>query len=116
MVQNLRSRPLELKVNSIGKNIKQLVIFLKNRQAKKLIPTLDLTGFKIHEEDSDAIYLTPEEINKILVLDLTKHPHLILHRDLFVFGCLTGLRFSDLSKLRFEDLRDNMLYKKQGKT
>ncbi len=88
-----------LKVNSIGKNIKQLVIFLKNRQAKKLIPTLDLTGFKIQEEDSDAIYLSSEEIKTVSELDLASYPHLKMHRDLFVFGCLTGLRFSDFSKL-----------------
>jgi hypothetical protein len=105
-----------LKVNSIGKNIKQLLIFLKNRQAKKIIPILDLSGFKIQEEDSDAIYLTIDEINRILSLDLTEHNHLKLHRDLLVFGCLTGLRFSDFSKLRSEDVRDDMLYKKQGKT
>jgi site-specific recombinase XerD len=105
-----------LKVNSIGKNIKQLVIFLKNRQAKKIIPVLDLSGFKIHEEDSDAIYLTSVEITAVSKLDLNNHPHLKMHRDLFVLGCLTGLRFSDFSKLRAEDLRDNMLYKKQGKT
>jgi len=105
-----------MKVNTIGKNVKQLITFLKNRQAKKLIPTLDLTGFKIHEEDSDAIYLNAEEINKILLVDLTKDTNLELHRDLFVFGCLTGLRFSDYSKIQAEDVRDNMLYKKQGKT
>ena len=105
-----------MKVNTIGKNVKQLIAFLKNRQAKKLIPTLDLTGFKIHEEDSDAIYLNAEEINKILLVDLTKDTNLELHRDLFVFGCLTGLRFSDYSKIQAEDVRDNMLYKKQGKT
>jgi len=31
-------------------------------------------------------------------------------------GCLTGLRFSDFSVIRSEDVRDGMLYKKQGKT
>ena len=116
-IQFRKIEPIKgLKVNSIGKNIKQLVIFLKNRQAKKIIPALDLTGFKIHEEDSDAIYLTSEEIIKISETDLTSQPHLKMNRDLFVLGCLTGLRFSDFSKLRAEDLRDNMLYKKQGKT
>lgn len=105
-----------LKVNTIGKNIKQLIIFLNNRKAKKIIPELDLTGFKIPEEEADAIYLTPEEINQILMLDLKEFPYLIKYRDLLVFGCLTGLRFSDFSKIRSEDVRDRMLYKKQGKT
>lgn len=38
------------------------------------------------------------------------------YRDLFVFGCLTGFRFSDFSVIRAEDVRDGTLNKKQGKT
>lgn len=38
------------------------------------------------------------------------------HRDLFVLGCYTGLRFSDFSMIRTEDIRNNMLYKKQEKS
>lgn len=105
-----------LKVNTIGKNIKQLIVFLKNRRARKIIGELDLSGFKIPEEEADAIYLTPDEINKLLTLDLNKCTDLRKYRDLLVFGCLTGLRFSDFSKIRSEDFRDGMLYKKQGKT
>lgn len=105
-----------LKNNTIGKNVKQLITFLKNRKQKKIISELDLTGFKILEEDADAIYLTPEEINTIAKLDLSAKPHLMKFRDLLVFGCLTGLRFSDFSTIRSEDVRDGMLYKKQQKT
>ena len=35
---------------------------------------------------------------------------------MFVLACLTGLRFSDFSILRPEDLRNDMLYKKQEKS
>lgn len=103
------------KTNSVGKNIKQLIVFLRNRKAKKIIVDLDLTGFKIPEEEADAIYLSPEEIKKLLQLDLSHHP-LLKYRDLFVFGCYTGLRFSDYSVIRAEDVRNGILYKKQGKT
>lgn len=105
-----------LKANTIGKNIKQLIVFLKNRKQKKIISELDLSGFKIIEEEADAIYLTPEEIDIIAHLDLSDKPYLCKHRDLLVFGCLTGLRFSDFSIIRSEDVRDGMLYKKQQKT
>jgi|SRR6185437_11666457 len=37
-------------------------------------------------------------------------------RNLFVLGCLTGLRFSDFSALKPEDLQQDMLYKKQEKS
>jgi hypothetical protein len=33
-----------------------------------------------------------------------------------VFGCLTGLRFSDFSTIKPEDVRDKRLYKKQKKS
>ncbi len=104
------------KLNTIGKNVKQLIVFLKNRKNKKIIPEPDLTGFKIMEEEADAVYLTNEEINKLVLLDLSSSPCLITYRDLLVFGCLTGLRFSGFSKIRAEDVRDKMLYKKQEKT
>jgi len=65
------------KSNTIGKNVKQLIIFLKNRKKKKLITEADTTGFKILEEEADAIYLSPEEISQIYSLDLFYTKHLI---------------------------------------
>ena len=114
--QNRKGIVKGFKTNTIGKNVKQLIIFLKTPRVKKIAPEMDLAGFKIVEEEADAIYLTPEEIKKILLLNLSEHPHLNKYRDLFIFGCLTGLRFSDFSVITSEDVRDGMLYKKQGKT
>jgi site-specific recombinase XerD len=114
--QNKKEITKGLKTNSLGKNIKQLITFLKNRKQKRIITELDTTGFKIPEEEADAIYLTPEEINGIATLDLSRKPQLEKYRDLFVFGCLTGLRFSDFSVIRPEDVRGGMIYKKQMKT
>jgi integrase len=105
-----------LKVNTIGKAVKQLRIFIKDRVRRKIIPPIDLTDYKIPEEETDAIYLSYEEIGKIYKTNLSSHPHLIEYRDLFVLACLTGLRFSDFSTLRPEDLRRDMLYKKQNKS
>jgi hypothetical protein len=78
------------KANTIGKSIKQLIIFLKNRKAKKIITHLDIDGFKIPEEEADAIYLTPQEINQILHQDLSADPHLEKYRDLLVFGSMVS--------------------------
>jgi len=47
---------------------------------------------------------------------LSDHPHLINYRNDFVLGCLTGLRFSDFSELMKDDVRKDMLYKKQNKS
>ena len=105
-----------LKLATIGKTIKQLRIFVKDRVRRKIIPPIDLSDFKILDEESDAIYLSWKEINNVFYTDLSEYPYLVPYRDLFVLGCLTGLRFSDFSNIRPEDIRDGMLYKKQGKS
>ncbi len=71
---------------------------------------------KILEEEVDAVYLNWDEIKKIFQVDLSRYPHLVDYRDDFVLGCMTGLRFSDFSKLMKDDLRGDMLYKKQQKS
>jgi len=105
-----------LKVNTIGQTIKQFRIFIKDRVRRKIIAPIDLADFKISEEEADAIYLSDDEIAKIYRTDLSAYPYLIEYRDLFVLACLTGLRFSDFSILQPEDLRNDLLYKKQEKS
>lgn len=104
------------KLSTCGKTIKQLRIFLNNRIRKKIIPPIDLEDFKIVNEASDAIYLNEEEINRINHTNLSNYLFLEKYRDLFVLGCMTGLRFSDFSNIRQEDIRNKRLYKKQMKS
>ncbi len=111
-----REQIVGLKTNTVGKTIKQLRVFLGNRIRKRIIPPIDLHGWTVLEVETDAVYCTRDEINLIYQLDLSEHPHLIPYRDLFVLGCLTGLRFSDFSLLKKDDLRGDMLYKKQQKS
>lgn len=116
-VQRRRKEVIKgFKVSTIGKTIKQLRIFLKNRMRKGIISPINLEDYKILDEESDAIYLTWDEINRIYRTNLSAYPHLCKYRNLLVFGCLTGLRFSDFSNLRSEDVRNGMLYKKQEKS
>lgn len=105
-----------LKVSTIGKTIKTLRVFIKDRVRRKLITPINMDDFKIVDEETDAIYLSNEEIAQIYHTDLSAHPYLIDYRDLFVLGCLSGLRFSDYSTLNYSDLRSGMLYKKAEKT
>jgi len=101
-----------LKTSTIGKTIKQLRMFVKERVRRKIVPPIDMGDFKIVDEETDAIYLSYEEIGRIYALNLSADKTLELYRDMFVLGCLTGLRFSDYSTLRKEDMRNGMLYKK----
>ncbi len=116
-IQKRRKQTIKgLKTNSIAKTIKHLRLFIRDRIKRKIVPPIDLSDFKVIEEETDAIYLTEKEITLIYELDLSHHPHLDKYRDLLVFGCLTGMRFSDFSEIDSNDVRDNKLYKKQEKS
>jgi len=104
-----------LKTGTIGKTIKNFRVFIKDQVRRKLIPPINIDDFKCIDEDCDAVYVSYEEVSRMYYLDLKGDVQLELHRDLFVLGCLTGLRFSDYSTLSFNDLRGNVLYKKTDK-
>jgi integrase len=105
-----------LKVNTIGKVMKNLKSFLKDRIARKTIPYMDISFIKSIEEDVDAVYLSWKELSKIYNLDLSLNPYLVKYRDVFMLGCLTGLRFGDYSNIKFDEIRDGMLHIVQKKT
>jgi integrase len=66
---------------------------------------------KVREE-----YLTLVEINKIEVCDLSTKKHLELARCMFLFGCYTGMRFSDVVALKKENYKSGIIALKQVKT
>jgi integrase len=116
-VQRRRKQLIKgFRISTVGKTIKQLRIFLRNRARRKIIAPINLEDFKILDEETDAVYLTWDEIIRIYQTDLSAYAHLCKYRNLFVFGCLTGLRFSDFSTIKSEDVRNRMLYKKQDKS
>ncbi|MBL0282280.1 MAG: hypothetical protein IPQ11_18360 [Bacteroidetes bacterium] len=64
----------------------------------------------------DSIYLTTDEMQEILELDLSIKPSLERVRDLFLVGCYTGLRFSDFSILEPKNFKGGMIEITQTKT
>jgi integrase len=105
-----------LATNTIGKQIKNLKIFLNHCTKKGVIERIDLSEFKTLNEDVDKIYLSENEVMKLQNLDLSEQPDLEKHRDLFVLGCHTGLRFSDLNRIRSEHILNGEIRIKQKKT
>ena len=94
-----RNKTIGLSYNTVGKLIKNLKAFVRHRVEKKIIPFIDLKPFKTLKEEVDHIFLTESEIKRIFDLDLSGDKMLEEVRDLFVFGCYTGLRYSNLSSL-----------------
>ena len=60
-------------------------------------------------EKADSVYLTESELQQIYELDLKEQPYLERVRDMFLVGCWTGLRFSDFSEIKAEDVRENRI-------
>jgi site-specific recombinase XerD len=94
-----RDKTKGLKLNTISKYIKNLKLFYNDRRRKEHLPFIDLSDFKRKNEVVDHIYLSEKEILHIWNLDLSERVDLIPVRDVFVFGCYTGLRYSDIYSL-----------------
>ena len=54
--------------------------------------------------ETDAVYLTEEELMKLYNHNLKDNKKLESVRDLFIFGCYVGLRFSDYSTVKPENI------------
>lgn len=100
---------LELKLlnNSTGQHVKNLKVFLNYLMNNELINVkFNLKGFKAFKEDIDIVHLTYEEL--IRVYELEGLPaHLDQVKDFFCFECFTGLRFSDVCRLKQENIKDH---------
>ena len=76
---------------------------IKNK-GKGVIPSIDLKNFKVVEEEPDAVYLNEKELSVVYNLNLSDDKELEEIRDIFMVGCYTGLRYSDLSTLGSEHI------------
>ena len=92
--------------NTVGKHIKNLKTFLNIATENGINENLVYKNklFKAIEEDVEHIYLTDEELELLRICDLQHKPYLDRVRDLFLIGCHTGLRFSDFTQLKEENL------------
>lgn len=67
-------------------------------------------------EDVEHVALTLEELKNIENLDLQYNPRLANVRNMFLLGCYTGLRYSDLSRLDTTSLQDGAFIVRTEKT
>jgi integrase len=89
--------------NYVGANIKQLRTFFNYLKRDKDINTGDYQlQFYVRKEEVDILVLSPEQL-KFLIHDSEFHdslsPAMKRIKDVFVFGCTTGLRYSDIFQL-----------------
>lgn len=72
--------------------------------------------FKTYQYETEFTYLTNEELMHLFNLDLSNNSRLHNVRETFCFACFTGLRFSDISKVRKEMIKGDELFLTTQKT
>jgi len=101
-------KDLELAHNTIAKEIKLLKAFMSeavdlgytNNQAFRH------KKFSVSTEETESVYLNRDEIMKLYKYDLSDNLRLEQVRDLFVFGCCVGLRYSDYSNIQRQNIKE----------
>jgi len=92
--------------NSIAKDISIVKTFMNEAVDRGHTNNINFKHrkFSYGYEDTDSVYLSEQEINKLLKHDFSANKKLDQVRDLFVFGCQVGLRYSDYSEVKPENI------------
>lgn len=102
--------------NTVGKQTKNLKVFLRFCFKHEWLKPFSLEEMKKASAPTENIYLNEVELETLMALDLSDKPHLERTRDWFIIGCETGLRYSDLSRLSLEDIKDDRVVLTTKKT
>lgn len=105
---NLREH--KMSTNYFAKNTAVLKTFLNWAKKRKYYSGNEHYEFEAPEKDIDKIFLTIDEFVKLRDFNFTnKNQERV--RDIFIFGCYTGFRWSDLQSLRREHIKDGYFEK-----
>jgi len=109
---------LNLATNTIGKKVQTLKIFLNAATDRGINEYSHYKSprFTAISEESESIYLDQTDLTKLFELDLSENTKLEKVRDLFIVGCWTGVRFSDISQITPGAIKDGFISIKQSKT
>jgi len=108
----------EFAMNTHAKAMMDLLQIIKYAVKLKKIPAVKMVEleFDTRREETDSIYLTENEILKLLEIKDFDDPIQEEVRDVFVVGCFTAMRFSDYSTIDPSAIRNNRLEFVQKKT
>lgn len=94
-------------INYQGNVIKNLKTFLNAATDQGLNTNLSFNNSRFYKprEETDNIYLNVDELSKMYRYDLSNNQRLEKVRDIFIVGAFTGLRCSDLNRIKSNDIR-----------
>jgi integrase len=115
---NFLSTNVQHSKNTIGKLTTTLKVFLNEATERGINTNLIFKSkrFKVTREPSTSIYLNEHELMEMYKLDLSHSKRLDRTRDLFIVGCWTGLRFTDLVNIKPENIKGDKIEIKTHKT
>lgn len=94
----------EYKLNSIGKYIKTLKVFMRHAYDNNVTTNNSVfkKNFAPPREDANTIYLSEKELDTLYALELPDNQAEV--RDCFLVSCYTGLRYSDILNLSMDHI------------
>ncbi len=108
MLQTLTTKYKNTSIKTFIKFFKSVTRWL-NKQGYTDIDISELGLSLPNVEDEALVYLLPSEIRKMEMVSLSYERQYFI-RDVFLFCCYTGLRFSDVKKLRKSDVYDDAVH------
>ena len=115
---------LDFSLNTIGKFIKQLKVFMNAALEENLHTNISFKSRRFIKPSSKStqIYLNEKELKKIIDIDYNEDPKRDNARNLFLIGAYTGLRVSDFNGLSKSNIHEidgkrffKVIVKKTGK-
>lgn len=96
--------------NTLSRNLGLLKTFLFWAFNNNYTYKADFKEFKnIKKQITDEVALTMEQVTEIFEYDFSDNERLEKVRDLFVFGCVTGMRFSNYSIVKKNDIQNGLI-------
>lgn len=101
-----------IKNSTIEKKLEYLRWFLRWAQKKHYHnnDTFETFRPKLKKTNNSVVFLTPDEIKRLYQFKIpATRPGLERARDILVFGCFTGLRYSDIANLKKNDINGGII-------
>ncbi|WP_289053129.1 site-specific integrase [Carboxylicivirga marina] len=99
----------KLSNSTISRDTKYIKTFLSWATDKGYNKNIAYQKFKFKSNEGQIFFLSWDELIQLFNHDLDNNERLKRTRDIFCFGCFTGMRFSDIINLKHENVEDDYI-------
>lgn len=92
---------------TIAKQLSTLKTFMSYARRRGIKIHEGYKDFTLKKERLEVIALNQKEFDALYAFDVSANPRLSQVKDIFLFSCVTGYRFSDLLQLKREHIKEN---------